>query len=103
VHPGPERAAAVEAVDRPDRGEECLLGDVLGGRGVVDHQVRGAVRAGPLAPKQLLKRLGRSPLNVAHQPPLGATRFARLAREERCRPRRGRNQGRWLVAGHGCR
>ena len=45
VQPGPERTAAVEAVEVPDGGEEGLLRDVLGGGGVVDDEKGGAVGA----------------------------------------------------------
>ena len=70
VQPRAERPAAVEAVQRPDRRQERLLGDVLRGRRVVDHQPRGAVRARPVAAEELGHRLGRAPLRGVDQRPL---------------------------------
>ena len=61
---GAERPPPVEAVERADRRDERLLGDVLGGRAVVDDQVRGAVGAAPVAPEQLLERLLGAPLRL---------------------------------------
>ena len=46
VQPRRERAAPVEAVERPQRGEERLLGDVLGRGRVVDDQVGRAMSRG---------------------------------------------------------
>ena len=105
MHPGAERPAAVEAVDRANRGEERLLGDVLRGGRVVDHEVRRPVRARPLAPEQLLERLGRAALGLAHETPLAQALGGVAARgageQARVRGRRG-HEGRWPVAGHGC-
>jgi hypothetical protein len=56
VEPRPERPAPVEALQRPDRRDERLLGDVLGRRSVVDDQIRGSVGAPPVAAKELLQR-----------------------------------------------
>ena len=72
VQPGPERAPAIEAVQRPHRRQEGLLRDVLGRRGIVDHQVRGPVSPRPMAPVELLERLLRAALcrpNPAPLPP----------------------------------
>src|SRR5207244_6903732 len=52
VQPGPERSAAIEAVERAQGGEERFLGDVLGGRCVVHDEVCGAVRARPVLAEQ---------------------------------------------------
>src|SRR5256885_3093572 len=41
VEPGPERPPPVEAVERPQGGEERLLGDVLSSGPVVHHEVGG--------------------------------------------------------------
>ena len=68
--PRPERAAAVEAVERPQRRDEGLLGDVLRRRSVVHHEPRGAVGARPVQGEQRLEVLRRSALGAAHQPPL---------------------------------
>jgi hypothetical protein len=82
VQPGPERAAAVEAVQGADRGEERLLGDVLGGGGVVDDQVGGPVGGSPVAAEELLERVLGSVLGLAEEDP--------LAPPEPRRARRGR-------------
>jgi hypothetical protein len=48
VQPGAEWPAAVEAIERIDRGKEGVLGDVLGRPGVVDDEVGRAVGARPV-------------------------------------------------------
>ena len=60
VQPGSERAATVEAVERADRGEKRLLGDVLGGRGIVDDEVGGPVGARPVRAEERLEVRGGS-------------------------------------------
>ena len=55
VEPRPERTAAVEPVERPDRGKERLLRDVLGRGAVVDDEVGGAVGARPVLPEERLE------------------------------------------------
>jgi hypothetical protein len=62
VQPRPERAPAVEAVERADGRQERLLGDVLRGYRVVDDQVRGPVRGRPVRAEQRLHRLLRAGL-----------------------------------------
>jgi nicotinamidase/pyrazinamidase len=66
VQPGSEGPPAVEGVECANRGEEGLLGDVLGCRGVVDHEVRGPVGAGPVVADKDLEVRGRSGLGGAH-------------------------------------
>jgi hypothetical protein len=66
VQPGAEGAAAVEAIQRADRGEERLLRDVLGGGRVVDDEPGGAVRARPVAAEELGEGLGRAALRGAY-------------------------------------
>jgi hypothetical protein len=105
VHPGPERAAAVEAVDRANGGEERLLRDVLRGGRVVDYQIRRPVCPRPLAPEQLLERSGRAALHLAHETPLAQPLrgiAARGAGEQARVPGRRGHERRWPVAGHGC-
>lgn len=65
VQPGAEGAAPVEAVERVDRGEEGVLGDVLSGGAVVDDQVGRAVRASPVGGVEIGERLARSALGLA--------------------------------------
>ena len=72
VQPGPERPAPVEAVERAHGREERLLGDVLGGSGVVDDQEGGAVRARPVRAEEGLEVGGRSGLGAAHPGALAA-------------------------------
>ena len=67
MQPRAERAAAVEAVERPQRADERLLRDVLGGRRVVHDQPGGAVDRGPVAAEELLDRLGRAALRRADE------------------------------------
>jgi hypothetical protein len=71
AQPRAERAPAVEAIERPQRGDERLLGDVLGGRRVVDDEPGGAVGARPVHGEKALERLRRAGLRGAHQLPLG--------------------------------
>ena len=66
MKPGAERAAAVEAVECANRGEERFLGDVLGRGGIVDDEVGGPVGAGPVVAEQGLEVRGRSGLGAAH-------------------------------------
>jgi len=74
VQPRRERAAAVEAVERADDGENRFLCDVLGRRGVVHDQVGGAVRRRPVTAEQLVEGLGRPALRRAQQCALAARR-----------------------------
>src|SRR5207248_3432816 len=69
------RASPVEAVEVPDGGEEGLLGDVLGGGGVVDDEVGGAVGGGPVVAEQRLEARGVTSLGSANPGtlPPGAT------------------------------
>ena len=57
VQPRAERAAAVEAVERAQRGQERLLRDVLGGRGVVHDEPGRAVGGRPVAAEELVDRV----------------------------------------------
>ena len=79
VQPGTERPAPVEAVERPDRGEEGLLGDVLRGGRVVHDQEGGPVRRRPVRPEERLHRLVRARLRGAHPGALAPPRRARVA------------------------
>src|SRR5207248_5130123 len=74
VQPGPEGTAAVEAVERSDRGEESLLRDVLGGGGVMHDEVRGAVGARPVVPEERLQVVDRASLSAPHPGALVALR-----------------------------
>ena len=67
VEPGPERAAAVEAVEIADGGEERLLCDVLGCARVVHDEIRGAVGAGPVQPEERLDPRSGPSLRRAHE------------------------------------
>ena len=66
MEPRPERPAAIEAVEVAHRGEERLLGDILGQRGVVDDEVRGPVRGGPVGVEERLEVRGGSALGASH-------------------------------------
>ena len=70
VQPRTERAAAVEAVEGAERGEESLLGDVLGGRGIVNDEVGGPVGAPPVQAEQLVEGSRGPALRAAHERPL---------------------------------
>ena len=72
VQPRAEGAQPVEAVERPDGGEEGLLGDVFGRRGVMHDEVRSAVRARPVMPEERLEVGDRAALRAAHPGALGA-------------------------------
>ena len=67
VQPRAERPAAVEAVQRPQRRQERLLGDVLGGRRVVDDEPGGPVGRGPVAAEELVDRVRRPGLGGADE------------------------------------
>jgi hypothetical protein len=67
VKPGSEGAATVEAVEVPDRGEKCLLRDVLRGRGVANDQVGGPMGATPVEAEQLVEGSRGSALRAAHE------------------------------------
>jgi hypothetical protein len=54
MEPGTEWPARIEALERPDRGEEGLLRDVLGGGRVVDDEVGGPVGTRPVLAEQVL-------------------------------------------------
>ena len=64
VQPRAERAAAVEAVEVANGGEERLLGDVLGGGGVAGDEPRRAERARPVLAKEPLEVVDRAPLGT---------------------------------------
>src|SRR5919199_2855348 len=68
VQPGPERTAAIEAVERADGSDERLLGDVLGRRGIVHDEVRGPVRTRPVAAEKPPRRGLRPRLGLANPP-----------------------------------
>ena len=72
VQPRAEGSSAIEPLERPDRGEKRLLGDVLGGGSVVDDQIGGTVSPRPVAPVELLERLVRSSLRGPDPAPLPA-------------------------------
>ncbi len=80
VQPGAERAAAVEAIERPHRRQERLLRDVLGRGLVVNDEIRRTVGQGPVAPVESLERLPGPPLRVldpaALVPPIRSGRSA---------------------------
>ena len=88
VQPGPEGAAAVEAVEVAHGGEERLLRDVLGCSGVVNDEVRGTVGSRPVQPEQRLDPRGGAPLGGAHE---GALVAARAHAPTLRPPRRGRS------------
>ena len=67
---GANGAAAIEAIEVADRGEERLLGDVLRGRGIVDDEIGGLVRASPVEPEQLVEGSLGPALRAAHERPL---------------------------------
>jgi hypothetical protein len=67
VQPRAERPPPVEAIERAHRGEKRLLRDVLGCGGVVDDEQRGAVRARPVQPEELLEGANRAALRIAHE------------------------------------
>ena len=67
VQPGAEGPPAVEAVEVAHRGEEGLLGDVLGGRGVVDDEKGRPVRPRPVQPEERLDPRGGPSLRRAHE------------------------------------
>jgi hypothetical protein len=58
VQPRAEWTAAVEPVQRAQRGQERFLGDVLGGGRVAHDQPRRAVRRRPVTTEQLVDRVG---------------------------------------------
>src|SRR5579885_2433385 len=64
VQPRSERAAAIEAVEVADGGQERLLRDVLGGSGVAGDEPRCPERPRPV--------LAEEPFEVGHRPALGA-------------------------------
>src|SRR5439155_9288953 len=66
VQPRAEGTAAVEAVERAYGGEKRLLCDVLGRRGVVHDEIRGAVGARPVLAEEGLEIRGRSTLRTAN-------------------------------------
>src|SRR6266542_5554844 len=55
MQPCAERPSAVETVEMAQRSEEGLLGDVLGGRCVVDDQERGPERLRPVQAEEGLE------------------------------------------------
>ena len=67
---GREGAAAVEAVEGVDRGEEAVLGDVLGRGGVVDDEVGGAVGTAPVQRVEPRHRRAGPVLGLPHESPL---------------------------------
>ena len=60
VQPRPERTAPVETVEVAQRGQERLLRDVLRGGCVLDDEIGGPVRPGPVLAKQRLEVRDRS-------------------------------------------
>ena len=60
VQPRPERTAPVETVEVAQRGQERLLRDVLRGGRVLDDEIGGPVRPGPVLAKQRLEVRDRS-------------------------------------------
>ena len=62
VKPGRERPPPVESVERADRRDERLLGDVLRRRSVVHDEIGGAMGSAPVTAKELLHRLVRTSL-----------------------------------------
>ena len=72
MQPRAERAPSIEAVEVADRGQERLLRDVLGGGGVVDHEVGRAVGARPVRAEEGLEVRGRTSLGAAHPGALAA-------------------------------
>ena len=67
VQPRAERPAAVEAVQRAQRRQERLLGDVLGGRRVVHDEPGRPVGRGPVAAEELVDRVRRPGLGGADE------------------------------------
>ena len=88
MEPRPERPAAIEAVEVAHRGQERLLGDVFSQHGVVDDEVRGPVRGGPVGVEERLEVRGGSALGAPHPGTLVPAR-ARHRRTIRLRTREG--------------
>jgi len=87
VQPGREGAAAIEAVQRPHRGEKGLLGDVFRRCRVVDDEVGRPVGPRPVVAEELLERGGRAALRAADPGALVRTRGVRPPRVVHARDR----------------
>ena len=74
MKPRPEGPPAVEAVEGANCREERLLGDVLGRGRIVDDEVGGTVRPGPVVAEESLEVRSRSGLGAAHPGTLLAPR-----------------------------
>src|SRR5690348_3845478 len=66
-----ERPPPIEPVERPQRGKERLLSDVLGRRTVIDDEVGGAVRRRPVTAEELLQVVAPPSLSAPHESALG--------------------------------
>ena len=86
MQPGPEGPPAVEAVEVTDGGEERLLRDVLGGRGVARDEIRGAVRSRPVLAEEPFEVVDGTALStpdpgaLAHPPTLRRKALTRSLR-----------------------
>ena len=77
VQPRPEGAPPVEAIERADRRQECLLRDVFGGCGVVRDEIGRPIGPRPVGAEERLDVLHRAVLGAPHPGALAAPAWHR--------------------------